>query len=231
MRGIEVVYSWKKAKFSVSRFHLATIAVLSLATKPRKVAPGFEPFDRGSHALGKVAREALILMHFDKVDEAIAAGDAKLLVDHDQESCVRGCYRCLLSYFNQPDHELIDRTHDEAKQMLVDLARGQVVFATADRPMGSGEWVDAFKEAGFPAPDSSTIKFSDQEVSFVWRSHFVAACASPLTESTRRDAEAKGWTLFELPEVVTAGVPDAMRSMFGGSSQFYSGRFGPSAWP
>jgi hypothetical protein len=43
----------------------------------------------------------------------------------------------------------------------------------------------------------------------------VAACISPLTETTRQEAEAKGWTLFELPEAVTAGVPDAMRSMFG----------------
>ena len=31
-------------------------------------------------ALGQVAREALGLMHFDKVDEAIAAGDATLSV-------------------------------------------------------------------------------------------------------------------------------------------------------
>jgi hypothetical protein len=40
-------------------------------------------------ALGKVAREALALMHFKKVDEAITAGDAKLLTDHDGEACVR----------------------------------------------------------------------------------------------------------------------------------------------
>ena len=85
-------------------------------------------------ALGKVAREALILMHFEKVDEAIAAGDAKLLVNRDGEACIRGCYRCLLSYFNQPDHELIDRTSDEAKQMLIDLARGRVVLAAAPEP-------------------------------------------------------------------------------------------------
>ena len=44
-----------------------------------------------------------------KVDEAIAAGDATLLHSRDGEACVRGCYRCLLSYFNQPDHELIDQ--------------------------------------------------------------------------------------------------------------------------
>lgn len=165
-------------------------------------------------AIGEVAREALNLMHFEKVDEAIEAGDAKLLVSHDGEACVRGCYRCLLSYFNQPDHELIDRMSNEAKQMLIDLARGKVVLATGDQIAGGGEWVDAFNEVGLPAPDGSAVKFLDQEMSFAWRNHFVAACISPLTEATRREAEAKGWTLFELPEAVTSGVPDAMRAMF-----------------
>ncbi len=154
-------------------------------------------------------------MHFEKVAEAVAAGDAKLLIDHDKEKCVRGCYRCLLSYFNQPDHELIDRTSDEAKQMLVDLARGQIVLAAADRSTGNGEWVNAFKELGLPPPDGASLRFSDQEMSFVWRSHFVAASVSPLTEASRQDADVKGWTLFELPESVISGVPDTMRSMFG----------------
>jgi len=168
-------------------------------------------------ALGKVAREALILMHFEKVDEAIAAGDAKLLASHDGEACVRGCYRCLLSYFNQPDHELIDRTSDEAKQMLIDLARGEVVLAVSPgQSAEGGGWAGAFKETGIPAPDTSTVSFSNQEMSFVWRSHFVAACLTPLTEATREAAKTKGWTLFELPETVTAGVPHAMISMFGG---------------
>jgi Lhr-like helicase len=168
-------------------------------------------------ALSKVAREALTLMHFEKVEEAIAAGDAKLLVSHDGEVCVRGCYRCLLSYFNQPDHELIDRTSDEAKQMLIDLARGQVVLASArSRSAEGGGWESAFKDVGLPAPDVSAVSFSDQEMSFAWRSHFVAACIDPLTEATREAAEAKGWTLFELPGTGTAGVPAAMISMLGG---------------
>ncbi|MBY3060369.1 DEAD/DEAH box helicase [Rhizobium leguminosarum] len=168
-------------------------------------------------ALGKVAREALILMHFEKVDEAIAAGDAKLLAGHDGEACVRGCYRCLLSYFNQPDHEMIDRTNDEAKQMLINLARGELVLAVApDRSTEGDGWASAFKEMGLPAPDTSTVSFSIQEMNFVWRSHFIAACLTPLTEATREAAEAKGWTLFELPETVTAGVPHALVSMFGG---------------
>jgi hypothetical protein len=170
-----------------------------------------------SQALGKVAREALILMHFERVDEAISAGDAKLLVGHDGEACVRGCYRCLLSYFNQPDHELIDRTSDEAKQMLIDLARGQVVLAVPpSQPAEGVGWASAFKEAGVPPPDASAVSFSNQEMSFAWRSHFVAGCVATLTEAAREAAEAKGWTLFELPGADALGVPDAMISMFGG---------------
>jgi Lhr-like helicase len=171
-------------------------------------------------ALGNVAREALTLMHFEKVDEAITAGNAKLLVNRDGEACVRGCYRCLLSYFNQPDHELIDRTSDEAKQMLIDLARGQVVLAPApSHSVEGGGWIHAFKDAGLPPPDGSSIRFSDQEMSFAWRSHFVAACVSSLTDVARQEAESKGWTLFELPGSIATGVPDAMISIFGGASQ------------
>lgn len=168
-------------------------------------------------ALGKVARQALILMHFEKVDDAIGAGDAKLLVNQEEEACIRGCYRCLLSYFNQPDHELIDRTRDEAKQMLTDLARGKVVLVAAPgRSDDAGGWVIAFKEGGVPAPDASAVTFAGQEMSFAWRSHFVAASVVPLSDAVREAAEAKGWTLFELPGTVTAGMPDAMISMFGG---------------
>jgi hypothetical protein len=126
----------------------------------------------------------------------------------------------LLSYFNQPDHELIDRTSDEAKQMLVDLARGQVVLAAAPGESAEGRgWANAFKDAGLPPPDGSSVAFSEQEMTFAWRSHFVAACVSPLTEAARQEAEAKGWTLYELPGPAAAGVPDAMISIFGETSR------------
>jgi hypothetical protein len=154
-------------------------------------------------------------MHFDKVDEAVAAGDAMFLADRDGEACVRGCYRCLLSYFNQPDHELIDRASLQAKQLLVDLARGEVVLSTAStRWASSAGWEPAFKEAGLPPPDADTVSFADQKMSFAWRNHFVSACTAPLTEAARQIAETKGWTLFELPETSLAGVPDEMISMF-----------------
>jgi Lhr-like helicase len=162
-------------------------------------------------AIGKVAREALKLMHFDKVDEAIVAGDANLLVDRDRDACVRGCYRCLLSYFNQPDHELIDRASPEAKQLLVDLARGQVVLATPQAQSDqAGGWNASFKEAGVPQPDAAAVQFADQMLDYVWRSHFVAACTTPISDKAREIAESKGWSVFELPQNQSEGIPPAM---------------------
>lgn len=209
MRGIEVVFQLEEGEI---------LGEPLPARDNRRAILAYEATEGGAgvlsrlvaepHALGKVAREALILMHFEKVDDAIAAGDAKLLVSCDGEACVRGCYRCLLSYFNQPDHELIDRTSDEAKQMLIDLARGQIVLAAnSSRPVEGGGWESAFKEVGLPAPDASAVSFSGQEMSFAWRSHFVAACIGPPDRATREAAEAKGWTLFELQGTVTAGCP------------------------
>jgi hypothetical protein len=161
-----------------------------------------------AHALGKVAREALSIMHFDNVDKAIAAGNAKLLVDRDGDACVRGCYRCLLSYFNQPDHELIDRASDEAKQMLIDLARGEVILAKGSpRSAGAEGWEPAFKDAGIPAPDSASVSFADQEMSFAWRNHFVAACTATLSAAALEIADAKAGRFSNCPRLARTECP------------------------
>jgi ATP-dependent helicase YprA (DUF1998 family) len=65
-------------------------------------------------ALARVARAALELCHYD---------------EHGQErsdvgECVRACYRCLLSYSNQPDHGLLDRR--SIRDLLIDLSRSRV---------------------------------------------------------------------------------------------------------
>ncbi|MGY3441323.1 DEAD/DEAH box helicase [Bradyrhizobium sp. USDA 4473] len=220
MRGIEVVFQLEEGEILGEPLPARDNRRAILAYEATEGGAGvLSRLVEDPQALRKVAREALVLMHFERVDEAIAAGDAKLLVTRDGEACVRGCYRCLLSYFNQPDHELIDRTSDEAKQMLIDLARGKVVLAVAPSPPTEGaEWTNVFKDKGLPPPDSFPISFSGQEMSFTWRSYFVAACASPLTKATRQEADAKGWTLFELPEMSAAGMPEAMITIFGGTS-------------
>ncbi len=79
-------------------------------------------------ALAEVAREALRLAHFDPdsgADEGHAEGA--------EEDCVAACYDCLLSYYDQRDHELLDR--QKIKDLLLDWTRGAVVpsGATGER--------------------------------------------------------------------------------------------------
>ncbi|MFN8721530.1 MAG: Zn-binding domain-containing protein [Rhodospirillales bacterium] len=166
-------------------------------------------------ALGAVARKALEMMHFKNVSEAVDAGDPSHLKDREDEACVRGCYRCLLSYYNQPDHELIHRASDEVKKLLLDVCRGVVVLK-ASSPAGTGAATDAdrFDACGIPAPDATGVSMGDQYLPLAWRSHCVAATAEPITDAARAAADSKGWAVFSLPE--GADVPAEMRALFEG---------------
>lgn len=209
MRGIEVVFQLEEGEI---------LGEPLPARDDRRAILTYEATEGGAgvlsqlieapEALAKVAREALILMHFDKVDEAIAVGDGSLLEDKHGDACVRGCYRCLLSYFNQPDHELIDRKLPETKQFLIDLARGEIKLSP-QRPkiLDAGSWPAAFKAAGLPPPDTEPLSLDGQELKFVWRSERVAAFVGTITDALKDTADERGWAIFELPGSVSDGLP------------------------
>ena len=64
---------------------------------------------------------------------AIATADPSLLDEDEDAHCVKGCYRCLLSYYNQPDHEEIDRTNNTVQTILLRLARSKVAAETSSQ--------------------------------------------------------------------------------------------------
>lgn len=75
-------------------------------------------------ALAAVAAEALQIMHFQQPPAGQSWIKAGLVeeTDHDgQLVCEAGCYKCLLSYYNQPDHPLIDRKDKEADGLVLDM--------------------------------------------------------------------------------------------------------------
>ena len=43
-------------------------------------------------------------------------------LENTSEECDAACYRCLLSYYNQPDHKLLDRKLSEVTDLLCALA-------------------------------------------------------------------------------------------------------------
>jgi hypothetical protein len=75
-------------------------------------------------ALARVAAEALRIMHVDPATGEQAEG-----------ACLRGCYRCLLSYGNQTLHERIDRRLAAPRLLALATARTEpVVVAHATTP-------------------------------------------------------------------------------------------------
>jgi hypothetical protein len=174
--------------------------------------------DRG--ALRRAVTAALDLMHFDNAEVAVAHGDLEKLQVRADETCVRGCYRCLLSYFNQPDHELIERDNDAAKQMLIDIARATLTADRASKAAGEDDgargWRQAFATAGLSDPDGGVKTFGGRQFPFVWTEHQVAAGVGALTDDVAAAAADRGWSLADLPEDPGAGVPAQLFALLGG---------------
>jgi very-short-patch-repair endonuclease len=70
-------------------------------------------------ALGRAARAALAACHFDPHTGADVAA-----VGGEVDVCGKACYDCLLSYTNQPHHEILDR--HTIRDALLDLAGASV---------------------------------------------------------------------------------------------------------
>lgn len=70
-------------------------------------------------ALGLIAREALALCHFDP-----DTGEDRRRAPGSAEDCEAACYDCLMSYGNQPDHKLLDRTL--LRDLLLQLTQATV---------------------------------------------------------------------------------------------------------
>lgn len=123
----------------------------------------------------RLAEVALDLMHYRIEDGRLVEKD---------DACVAGCYRCVLSYYNQPDHEMIDRRDEVVRDTLLRLAACERDWP-ASGPVGadphSTPWLAAFASWGFPAPSSETIAGVEYEM--VWPGHMVMAVTQTPTDA------------------------------------------------
>jgi Lhr-like helicase len=136
-------------------------------------------------AVATVALRALRIMHFDLPDPLVGPLDPATLADTPGTACVAACYRCLMSYFNQPDHELIDRRDEAAQSLLVRLTRATTRDLGARpnerrsvRPPPPdpllARWLEQLQSRDLPLPDSTPLLLGDTALPTVWRSHYVA---------------------------------------------------------
>jgi hypothetical protein len=143
--------------------------------------------------LAEVAHAALGIMHFDLASGLPEVAGA--LVDVPGTACVAACYRCIMSYYNQPDHELLDRRDDRARALLLRLARARLtgleppVVRRSNRPSAApsaagsdavlGAWLEFARVRELPRPDHEPVSVDGKAVPLVWRAHYVAALLEP----------------------------------------------------
>jgi hypothetical protein len=163
--------------------------------------------------LSTVAIVALRIMHFDVTDEASLPADQSGLTDVQDTPCVAACYRCLMSYYNQPEHELIDRRDEAARALLLRLARAttSMLETPATRP-GSragdvpahvdpalAHWLEVARARELPPPDAAPFVDGDAQLPLVWRAHYVAAAFEGTPGSVVKTLEDKGFEVVAFP--------------------------------
>lgn len=126
-------------------------------------------------AMAQVAAAALRVMHHHQSTGPWAVDGLPALEQKKpdgQSICEAGCYQCLLSYFNQPDHPHINRRNAQALEMLVALANASVTPAQPDATAqptaapsahngGDGDlltsWLQALQTGGHRPPDGTQV--------------------------------------------------------------------------
>ena len=178
-------------------------------------------------SLADVARKALQIMHFAVDDDSPPESPAGL-ADQPEADCVAACYRCLMSYYNQPDHESLDRRDEDARAMLVRLAGARTAPQTERTiPLGlnfpggsittsglssflnvsrasaaAARWREEATRRGIPDPDPNPLVAAERSVRCVWRKHYVAAIIDEADRPALQPLEDLGFEViqFEDPE-------------------------------
>lgn len=143
-----------------------------------------------AESLARVARAALSILHFDVSTSARLPEHAGALVDAPDIACVAACYRCIMSYYNQPDHDLLDRREPKVRELLLRLASATTRIVDGPRSRhpsqqlrelasidgeAAGRWLALARQHELPDPDDAPVIVDGVHVTPVWREHYVAA--------------------------------------------------------
>lgn len=151
----------------------------------------------------RLAEVAIELMHLHRKQGV-------LVDDPAAEPCVAGCYRCLLSYYNQPDHLLIDRRDEVVRSVLDRMTRcaGDATAGAASEP-----WLDALTRWNAPPPEGETIGGIDYPL--CWPDRMVMIVTAPAPPSLIAQCRDWGRELIELPVSPPDAIPAPLAEALG----------------
>jgi hypothetical protein len=162
-------------------------------------------------ALQRVARIALAVMHYDVPTDVDATWPAfGTRHDHGDAHCVAACYRCLLSYYNQPDHEFIDRRDETALKILWRLANACTQVDAAFTPQTLPEppatvnawtarWRAAQPQHAPHLPSPLVTRVGDVEL-LHWPDDYVAVALPDTSRELQAAWEDRGFTFVRFPD-------------------------------
>ncbi|MHC9166378.1 DEAD/DEAH box helicase [Pseudomonas aeruginosa] len=165
--------------------------------------------------LALVADKALQLIHYRAPQNGVWALDDLPSLERSDElgnhQCEAGCYQCLLSYFNQPDHEHINRRNADVLKLLVALANAQVQppmdsptaaapGASADEPLDA--WLTALRQAGAMQPDALNVPVNNGAAiaAAQYKSSRALVFLSTVDEQTTSVLQDKGWQVLDFSD-------------------------------
>ena len=80
---------------------------------------------RSIEILRRIGREALRTIHQEISETGALPEKEEDLTEIPGANCIAGCYHCLLSYYNQTEHAIIDRCQPLVRQFLLNLTRAE----------------------------------------------------------------------------------------------------------
>ncbi len=193
------------------------------------------------HALARAARRALDICHFDP-----STGEDLDKHPQARERCERGCYDCLLSFRNQIEHSLIDRS--AVRDLLLELANSTTNAAVDTSVAGTAardqlyaltssqlerRFLDYLAELGLRLPDRAQVVVHDARCKpdfvydlktgpvaiFVDGPHHLGAQAERDADATERLLDL-GWMVARFPHNMDwASIIAANPSIFGSTPQ------------
>lgn len=164
-------------------------------------------------SLAQVASNALKLLHYNapqgpwKLEDLPALEQTNAL---GNRICEAGCYQCLLSYFNQPDHDNINRRNTDALKVLVALANAEVQSKVTAAPATDcapvdeliNQWLFALDASGLRRPDALQVSVNQGVATAAGQ--YKSARALVFLENIDTDTEAimadKGWQVLNFSD-------------------------------
>lgn len=173
-RGIEAIYQLEESELMAEPLPKADTRSAILFYESAEGGAGvLTRIATEPTAMAAVAAEALAIMHYRRPDDG-QWDTSNLRQELDAEGkpiCEAGCYKCLLSYYNQPDHTHIDREDAENDGKAIDIlcrltrSRGEVGSFGRNPDDQKGElkrisgssleqaWLKHVEEQGYRLPD------------------------------------------------------------------------------